>query len=220
MFTYEEHCLFCDSVMYMYIYTLSDFKKKLLDMMNFSEKSGWSIALKRFDARVQVDSSSLYKEKYPLQIKQYNIAGFYPILCGMLYNTFILPDVDSDSMTVSLTCKSQNLKSANLVMSGISENEKVLYSDTLSVNGYNDWHTYQKNVSLVDVAMMELNIVFAGKDTLRFLESKEDKIESQQNLWLDRINMKVGDKNIADCPILSSPDIVLSQKMWSIVILC
>ena len=60
--------------------------------------------------------------------------------------------------------------------------------------------------------MMELNIVFAGKDTLRFLESKEDKIESQQNLWLDRINMKVGDKNIADCPILSSPDIVLSQK--------
>ena len=88
----------------------------------------------------------------------------------MLYNIFILPDVDSDSMTVSLTCKSQNLKSANLVMSGISENEKVLYSDTLSVNGYNDWHTYQKNVSLVDVAMMELNIVFAGKDTLRFLE--------------------------------------------------
>ena len=187
-------------------------RKKLLDMMNFSEKSGWSIALKRFDARVQVDSSSLYKEKYPLQIKQYNVAGFYPILCGMLYNTFILPDVDSDSMTVSLTCKSQNLKSANLVMSGISENEKVLYSDTLSVNGYNDWHTYQKNVSLVDVAMMELNIVFAGKDTLRFLESKEDKIESQQNLWLDRINMKVGDKNIADGPILSSPDIVLSQK--------
>ena len=55
-------------------------RKKLLDMMNFSEKSGWSVALKRFDARIQVDSSSLYKEKYPLQIKQYNIAGFYPIL--------------------------------------------------------------------------------------------------------------------------------------------
>ena len=51
----------------------------------------------------------------------------------MLYNIFILPDVDSDSMTVSLTCKSQNLKSANLVMSGISENEKVLYSDTLDI---------------------------------------------------------------------------------------
>lgn len=175
MFTYEEHCLFCDSVMYMYIYTLSDFKKKTFGYDELFRKSGWSVALKRFDARIQVDSSSLYKEKYPLQIKQYNIAGFYPILRGMLYNIFILPDVDSDSMTVSLTCKSQNLKSANLVMSGISENEKVLYSDTLSVNGYNDWHTYQKNVSLVDVAMMELNIVFAGKDTLRFWNQRKIK---------------------------------------------
>lgn len=187
-------------------------RKELLNKMNFTDESGWSVGLKRFDARIRVDSASLYKGKHPLQIQQYNIAGFYPILHGILYNTFILPVVDKDSMTISLTCKSQNLESAYLVMSGISEKERVLYSDTLSVNGYNDWHTFQKNVSLRDVAIMELAIVFAGIDTLRFPKRKEEKVESLQNLWLDRIKMKVGKKDLADCPISPCSEIALSYN--------
>lgn len=186
--------------------------KKLLDAMNFAAKSGWSVSLKRFDASIQLDSTAFYKGKYPMQIKQSYIAGISPVLRGVLYNNFFLPSINSDSLTISLTCKSQNLKSAYLIIAGISRNEKLLYSDTLSVNNHNEWSTFQKKVPLCDVAMMELAIEFEGVDTLRFSETKDDKIVSLQNLWLDRIEMKVGDEMLTDNAMPSYANVPLLQK--------
>lgn len=171
-------------------------EKNTLDAMNFALDGGWSIGLKRFDADITFDSTAMYKEKYPMQITQYCIAGLYAPLSGVIYNSFFLPSVDSDSLAISLTCKSQGLKKTYMVMSGISVEEKLLYSDTLSINGHNDWHTFSKNVPLRNVAMVEVAIAFKGTDTLRFVKSKDDEYVSLQNLWLDRIEMKVGDRMI------------------------
>lgn len=187
-------------------------KNTLLSAMNFEAGSGWAMSLKRNDAVVVLDSTTQYKGKCPMQVKQYNVAGFYPVLRGVLYHTFFLPSLKGDSLTVSLTCKTQELEKVHLIMSGISKNEQVLCSDTLSVNGDEDWYTYRKNVPLQDIAMMELALDFTGKDTLRYSKSKDEKINSQQNLWLDRIEMRVGDKLITDYPILSHSHIPLAQK--------
>lgn len=171
-------------------------EKNTLDAMNFALDGGWSVSVKRFDGDITYDSTAMYKGKYPMQIKQNRMAVFYAPLSGVIYNSFFLPSVDSDSLAISLTCKSQGLKKAYMVMSGISVEEKLLYSDTLSINGLNDWHTFSKNVPLRNVAMVEVAIAFKGNDTLRFVKSKDEEYVSQQNLWLDRIEMKVGDKMI------------------------
>lgn len=186
---------------------------KYLDATKFASGSGWSIGIKRFDADITLDSTVMYKEKYPMQIKQYRVAGFYAVLNGVLYNSFLLPSVDSDSLTISISCKSQGLKKAYMVMSGINEQEKLLYSDTLSINGWDDWHTFSKNVSLRNVSMLELAIVFNGNDTLRFEKSKDEEFVSQQNLWLDRIEMKVGDKMITGYAMSASTAASLLPKV-------
>ena len=181
--------------------------------MEFAPGSSWSIGIKRFDADITFDSTAIYKEKYPMQIKQYRIAGFYAVLSGVLYSSFVLPSVDSDSLTISLSCKSQGLKKAYMVMSGISEEEKLLYSDTLSINGWDEWHTFSKNIPLRNVAMLELAIAFSGNDTLRFEKSEDEEFTSLQNLWLDRIEMKVGDKIITGDTMSSSTATFLLPKV-------
>lgn len=165
-------------------------EKNTLDAMNFALDGGWSVSVKRFDGDITFDSTAMYKGKYPMQIKQNRMAVFYAPLSGVIYNSFFLPSVDSDSLAISLTCKSQGLKKAYMVMSGISVEEKLLYSDTLSINGLNDWHTFSKNVPLRNVAMVEVAIAFNGNDSIGFVKSKDE------NLWLDRIEMKVGDRMI------------------------
>lgn len=169
-------------------------EKNTLDAMNFALDGGWSVSVKRFDGDITYDSTAMYKGKYPMQIKQNRMAVFYAPLSGVIYNSFFLPSVDSDSLAISLTCKSQGLKKAYMVMSGINVEEKLLYSDTLSINGRNDWHTFSKNIPLRNVDMVEVAIAFNGIDS--FVKSKDDEYLSQQNLWLDRIEMKVGDRMI------------------------
>lgn len=180
-------------------------EKNTLDAMNFALDGGWSVSVKRFDGYITYDSTAMYKGKYPMQIKQDLVvippSGdeiFFPVLRGVIYNSFALPSVVSDSLTISLTCKSQGLKKAFMVMSGISIEEKLLYTDTLSINGCDTWYTFVKNVPLRNVAMMELVIAVNGIDTMRFAKSKDEDLTSQQNLWLDRIEMKIGDKKITD----------------------
>lgn len=98
-------------------------EKNTLDAMNFALDGGWSVSVKRFDGDITFDSTAMYKGKYPMQIKQNRMTVFYAPLNGVLYNNFFLPFADSDSLTISLTCKSQGLKKTYMVMSGISVEE-------------------------------------------------------------------------------------------------
>lgn len=183
-----------------------------MNCLNFEDIGAWKLDMKRFDVDIQFDSTALYKGKYPMQIKQRRYLDFHAILQGELYNIFPLPSVDSDSLSVSCTCKSQNLKRAYLVISGISEQEKILYSDTLSINGCENWYTFHKEVSLQNVAMIKLNLVFTGMDSAEFIKSRGEKKDGLQNLWMDRIEMKVGGKMIAEYSVSYPTGAFLSQK--------
>jgi hypothetical protein len=196
---------------------------QIMNCLNFVDIGTWKLDIARFDADSQIDSTVLYKGKYPMQIKQTSYSGFYAILRGGLYNIFPLPSVDSDSMSVSCTCKSQNLKRANLVISGISEREEILYSDTLSINGYEDWHTFHKEVSLRNVAMIKLSLGFTGIESGEFVKLRGEKKDGLQNLWIDRIEMKVNGKMIVDyypvsrpaCAPLSQNNVIVGDSLLS-----
>ena len=60
-------------------------RKKLLDMMNFSEKSGWSVALKRFDARYIKKSIRCKSNNIILQ----DFIQFY-VECYIIFSFFLM----------------------------------------------------------------------------------------------------------------------------------
>jgi erythromycin esterase-like protein len=108
---------------------------------------------------------------------------------GNIQQLVTLPKAKSSNAEVFIAGKAQHLKVACLVVSGVTEREEILYSDTIAMQGNADWSTYSKNVSLKKAAFLHLNLQMQGIDSL-----------CQQNLWVDRIEVKIGGKAMNDYP--------------------
>ena len=192
--------------------------KQVSDIFSFTPEGEWKKG-KHAAFFMMIDSTQTYKNKHPVQCKQCCIGGVYFMLQGTIYNRLPLPVINEDSIEVSLTCKSQELKRGFLAINGIDEKEEVLYSDTLFFNNCKEWKTFRKNVSLCRVVLLGLTIGIRGNDTIFTAKKNERRKKNIQNLWLDRIEMKVNGKNITDYttyPFFAEPPLHKEDiMMWS-----
>lgn len=192
--------------------------KQVSDILSFTPEGEWKKG-KHAAFFMMIDSTQTYKNKHPVQCNQCYIGGVYFMLQGTIYNRLPLPVINEDSMEVSLTCKSQELKRGFLAINGIDEKEEVLYSDTLFFNNCKEWKTFRKNVSLCGVVLLGLTIGIRGNDTIFTAKKNVGRKKSIQNLWLDRIEMKVNGKNITDYttyPFFAEPPLHKEDiMMWS-----
>lgn len=139
---------------------------------------------------LRIDSSQTLNGKKPLCFTQIKNAKFALKLEGTMQQRILLPKTNADSITISLNCKSKNLQFAKMIISGITDLEVVLYSDTLSLLGSDEWKTYSRSVSGHNVAFLNLNIQVEGINS-----------DSEQRLYLGKIKMKLERKDINDFPL-------------------
>lgn len=133
------------------------------------------------------DSTIRRDDTYPLLIRGYKVNDKFLHLSGCIRQTCLLPPTTADSLEVSLTCKSLNLKAVRLIVSGLDRSERILYSDTLFADGMPDWYTYRKYVPLKETVAVNLALEMIGE-----IDSFEQK------LWLDRLALAIDGKRIED----------------------
>ena len=144
---------------------------------------------------LRVDSSQTIHGKNPLCFAQFKLGkSVVRLMGGTIQQKLLLPETKSDSATVFLNCKSKNLRQARLIITGISDQELILYSDTLSLLGSDDWKIFVRSVPLHDVRFLHLNIKAEGT-----------KEVAEQRLYLDRIDLKINGKDINDFPLPTIP---------------
>lgn len=139
---------------------------------------------------IKEDSSVVRNDKIPMLISQHSIPGLNFPLRGEIQQRVLMPETSSESADVLLTCKSQNLSMGMLVVAGLNASEDVLYSDTLLISGKEDWYTFSMPVSMKDVEFLHFNIEVEGKGK-----------NLEQQLYLDVLNIKIGNKDIDDFPM-------------------
>jgi erythromycin esterase-like protein len=149
----------------------------------------WKPELSNF-LEVRQDSSQTINEKNPLYLSQVMFNKFAFRLKGSILQTILLPMIKSDSITVSLNCKSKNLSTAWMIITGIDAKENVLITDTLFVNGSNDWNKFSRKVSIKGVEFLNLAIQVEGIKT-----------NSDQRLYLDKIEIKINGKGLDEFPL-------------------
>jgi len=126
---------------------------------------------------------------------------------GAIEQNILLPEIKADTICVYLRCKSKNLDIARLIISGIDEGERVLYSDTLSILGSYGfaWEAFSKLVPKCDLAFLNLRIEATGINS-----------NSDQYLYLDKMEIKIDGKDINDFPQRTIP--IISNKKKSDII--
>lgn len=155
---------------------------------------------------IQQDSSQFIHGKYPLCLAQVKFdKSFSFSLKGSIKQKIFLPDIKFDSLTVFINCKSENLQNARLIIAGITNSEDILYSDTLSLLGFKNWNRFSRSIPTHDVAMLYLGI-----------EAEGQKGNTKQRLYIDQIDLKVGEKDINDFPQPTIP-LIPSFKNKNIV---
>lgn len=137
------------------------------------------------------DSSSVRNGKHPLRIGQVRIGnGSALALNASLKQTLLVPrQTGADSLAVALTCKTQGLETSRLIVVGMDDRERILYSDTVPISREADWSDYRKTIPLKGAAALNLQIEAWGPGEL-----------SEQNLWLDKLDLTVGGKDIRKYP--------------------
>lgn len=155
---------------------------------------------------MMTDSTQTYRNKHPMVCSQCCIGGVYFMLQGAIQNSLPLPVIEEDSIEVSLTCKSQELEYGFLAINSINKKEELLYKDTLFFNNCAEWTTLKKDIPACGTSLLGFSIGFKGNDTI-FTAKKNESYNSTQNLWLDRIEIKINGKNITNhvIPLFDHP---------------
>lgn len=150
---------------------------------------GWLNEASFFTARASLDTTIVRNGKHPLLVSNTFVLS-HKILRYNMQLAIPMPATQADKMLVELSAKSQNISRVYLVLSGINTTENILYSDTLFLNGNNDWHTYVKEIQLKDVVSLHCKMVVFGGDGA-----------DNQKLWLDKMDIRIGTKSIKDSPV-------------------
>lgn len=174
----------------------------ITNAINFSSCQTWKMGLtSSYIARF--DSTMKYKNRHPILFSQnypralLGAKEMYLSLQGTMYDIFPLPVINADSVDVSFSCKSQNVKKIFLAIDGINKDEEKIYSDTIFAKCCDEWQSYEKKILSREVSLIRLTIGFNGKDTVYFTKRNEP-YKSIQNIWLDRIELKRNGQNIID----------------------
>ena len=164
------------------------------NMFDFPLNHTWKIGL-RSSYIIRSDSTMKYKNRHPILFSQdypralLGAKGMYLSLQGTMYDIFPLPAINADSIDVSFSCKSQNVKKIFLAIDGITKDEEKIYSDTIFAKCCDEWQSYEKKILSREVSLIRLTIGFNGKDTVYFTK-RDEPYKSIQNIWLDRIELK------------------------------
>jgi erythromycin esterase-like protein len=143
---------------------------------------------------MQQDSTQTIHGKNPLCLAPFKIGRIYNLLNGKIEQTLLLPETKIDSAIVSLNCKSLNLQQAQLIISGIDDQERISYSDTLALLCTEKWSTFIKGVSVHDVKFLHFSI-----------EAKGISNKTKQCLYLDKLDIKLDGKDINTFPLPTIP---------------
>lgn len=154
-----------------------------------------------YPAEVKQDSSQSVHNKIPLCIYQRKLLGRNMKLQGRLYQNILLPNIKCDSITVHITCKSKNLKTAKLFITGLDKQEIILHKDSLSINGDEQWQTFSIAVSGKNVKLLNLTIASEGFNNF-----------SEQKLYLDKIAIEIDKRNINQFPLYIVPSLLKLNK--------
>ena len=160
----------------------------------------WKIDIYGSKMKMQSDTCIIQNGKHPIVISNMNLFNQLFILRSYMHSSFFMPIRNSAQMLVKFTAKSQNIRQAFLVLSGLNKKEEILYSDTLFIHNGTDWHTFTKNISIKNVAIMNCSFEVCGIDGMK-----------EQKLWLDKIEMLIDGKNIKDIPLTIYPQDSLIQ---------
>lgn len=196
--------------LYLLIYSQSTFgqnhsytdKYNLDFTQSKNNKANWSFE-PSLTFNLKIDSSLSFHGKYPMYFGQAILFKMPMRLKGMINQRLLLPENKADSASLSLTCKGKRLEYANFIISGFNDQEKMIYSDTLSLLGSEDWKTFNRTVSIKNIAFLHLKIDVLGSRP--DLISKGNYKLPEQNLYLDKIEIKIDGKDINDFSLTEIP---------------
>lgn len=148
-----------------------------------------------FPVLMQPDSTQTVNGKNPLRFVQSKKGPLFVPINASIHQTVLLPETNADSASILFTCKSKDLMQMQLIISVRSNRETILHTDTLSALGSEDWTTFYQTIPIRGAAMLHLNIVAQGKKYPY----------TEQKLYLDKIEIKIGGKDINEGPLPSIP---------------
>lgn len=151
---------------------------------------------------LQPDSTQTIRGKHPFHFVQPRIGPFFNPINASIHQTVLLPVTNSDSATIMFTCKSKNLRLMQLIIWGENDRELITHIDTLMALGKEDWTTFSRTILIRGAVLLHFNIVAQGKmnDT------------TEQKLYLDKIEIKIGGKNINDFVLPAIPVVADLKK--------
>lgn len=135
---------------------------------------------------VKVDSSIVYNNRHPLKIS--TLHDLFA-LHGYFFKRILLPDVFADTIQVQVNSKSKNIGYAKLLVDRISSDEKIFFTDTMSIN-VNDTSWCTTSYKLPASGMK-----FMGLRLLIYEMNKVEKI-----FWLDQLTILLDGKPINEFP--------------------
>lgn len=163
--------------------------------------TGW-IVVPWESQQVEIDSNVNKDGKHPLVLMEPDVMDLTLPLRGSLQQRILLPETDADSVYIAITSKAENLKKARMVITGVDQQEDILYTDTLQMMGENEWQTFSKSFVAHNARFLHILIEADGADR-----------SSDQRLYLDRMQVKLGNKDLSE---FNLPDInnlqVLDQE--------
>lgn len=133
-------------------------------------------------------------ENAVLRINRIYVKDTIPIndITGALQQTLLLPHGTFNMAEIFVTTKALNLVMARLRVSVLDEQEKVLFSDTISILKNAKWNTGVGQFPLQKAKLLFLSLEMEGSPHI-----------CPQSLWLDKIEIKLDGKNIDSYPISS-----------------
>lgn len=158
---------------------------------------GW---LKGDGVLMMIDSTFLINGKYPLCVKQspskYRFLPNAPLMV-LLTQEFPIPDTINSKIQITLHAKTKNLDVCMLKSIRIGNNEDVIGQDSVIIN-HEEWSTDTLNLSLENTNRLIVGILAIGiEDSLKWNDAMESVQGAVQQLWLDRMEIQAGGRDIS-----------------------
>ena len=158
----------------------------------------WTLGANIMPSHVGV-SKNRSNSRLPLAIYQILYQGrrqkFQINLCNQ--EKLLLPFISEKDVEVSLSCKSENLLPLIFVTSGFNDAEEKILSDTMIISNDNIWRqSYSKKIPAANCRFLYFDLIAKGIDSTYTLELMPVSNSCDQNLWLEKLELKVDGKDI------------------------
>lgn len=181
LFCIVSVCCFAQTETFTSMYDLDFNGLKRTTLMN------WQINRKYSQAQVFHDTTVVQSGKHPLVIASLPVfKELIAVVNVELNQNILLPRrYNLSNAKLSLTCKSQNLQEAYLLVSGIGLQNEIVSLDTIPISDESDWNVYSGKLDLRNVKMLDIRIRVKGKLN-----------RNPQYLWLDQLSIQLDGQDI------------------------